>query len=121
VKIDREQHAERERDDDAGVADDERRARPAAQLIEVHLHPDDEHEEHDAKLTDQVERGKRCRREESRLDRRGQTAKQRRAEENTGEHLAYDGGLSQAAEEDAHSAAGSHDHEQLEKQDGQEL
>ena len=52
MQIQREHDAEREWNDDAGRTDRERRARTVAQPVEVHLHANHEHEEHDAKLTD---------------------------------------------------------------------
>ena len=80
--------AEEERHDDAGVAHPDRRARAAAQVLEVQLEADHEHEEDHADLAEQAQRPSESAGKRQRLAAGPEPAEQRRAEQDAGDHLA---------------------------------
>ncbi len=86
-------HPEHERDDDAEVADGDRRRGALAEMADVELEADAEHEQDDADLTQQLQDVERRFWKEERVAGRPQLADERRPEHESRGDLADDGRL----------------------------
>ena len=97
VERERQRHAEHEGDDDAEVADRNRRLRPArAGVTASSSSADDEHEQQHADLTEQLQDRHRRGGKQERARGRRDPAEQRRTEQHAGGDLADDRRLSHA-------------------------
>ena len=119
VEKKREYHAEKIRDDDAGVADNHGGVRPVAQPGNIELHADGEHEEADADLAEEA-KGAEGGGSKDELECAGrEEAEEGRAEEDAGDHFSNDGGLAAAGEDPACGAGGGDDDEKLKEEAGE--
>jgi hypothetical protein len=112
-----EQRTERERHDDADLADDHRGSQPSAEHREVEAQADDEHEQDDPELAERVHRHEPVRREQPAEHTGRGDAEQRRAERDAGEHLANDARLTDPAGDPACDPRARENDEQLRQEE----
>ncbi len=96
--------AEEERDCDAGGARERRRPAPPAQLADIQLGPDQEHEEDETDLAQGVQVDQACGRKERRRQGGGEPAEKRRTQQDAGGHLTHHAGLTDPREEEPDGA-----------------
>ena len=119
VEVESQDRAERERDDDARMADHDRGVAAPTQHLAVELEADEEHEQDEAHLAEHAEQRERVLRKDRprRLGRR--PAEQRRAEQDARGDLGDHHGLAHAAGEEADETRGADDEQRLDDEEGQ--
>ena len=121
VQIGREQEAEAERQDDRDQRDRDRDLLPALDEREVHLEPDEEHEEDDPELGQDVEVGPDVGREQQCVQVAREEPEQARAEHDARDDLADDGRLPHLDGETSHQPGQHDDHRQVDEDVGDDL
>ena len=104
VEEQREAGPQEEREDDAGVAGDHRRAGLAAQELQVELQAHQEHEEDQPDLAQRAQKAEAHGREDGVEQVGGRPAEERGAEHDAGEHLSHDARLPDQGDRAANQA-----------------
>src|SRR6476619_1421776 len=116
VKEERQGYSQQVGNNDAGMADHDRRLDLAFQLRYIQFHPDGKHEKTDADLTKKPERFKGGGSEDEMESTRSEEPEKRWTQQDTSDHFTDHGWLPDADEKTAHDARSSNDYEELEKE-----